>query len=276
MSKHPTQYVMLSFDTEEFDIPREQGKTIPFEERIRVSEEGSNSILDILRQESIHATFFCTTTLLLNAPKLADRIVNEGHEMASHGCDHANPLPEHVIESKRILESEFGVQIHGYRQPRMFDVDNNTLIQEGYSYNSSINPAFIPGRYMHLNVSRVPFVKDGILQIPASVTPWFRFPLFWLSAHHLPMWLYEALVRRTLKYDGFFNTYFHPWEFVRILHVAEYSVPYLIGHSTGEPMQKRLQHLIQTLKAEGAVFITYNEFANRILINETDDGYSML
>ena len=264
MNKLNSRYVMLSFDTEEFDIPREQGRTIPLEEKIRVSEEGSNLILDILKQESIRATFFCTTTLLLNAPKLANRIINEGHEMASHGCDHADPRPEHVVESKSLLEREFGVQIHGYRQPRMFKVDNNILLREGYSYNSSINPAFIPGRYMNLNVSRLPFVKEGILQIPASVTPWLRFPLFWLSAHHLPLWLYEMLVRRTLNYDGFFNTYFHPWEFVRILRVPEYGVPFLIGHNSGKPMQKRLQHLIQMLKAEGAVFITYNEFSKQI------------
>ena len=146
---------MLSFDTEEFDIPREQGKIIPLEEKIRVSEEGTNRILDILKAEGVHATFFCTTTLLQNAPKLAERIINEGHEMASHGCEHAVPQPKHVIESKKILEKEFGVQIHGYRQPRMFAVDDKVLKREGYSYNSSINPAFIPGRYMHLSVTRI-------------------------------------------------------------------------------------------------------------------------
>ena len=116
---------MLSFDTEEFDIPREQGKTIPLSEKIRVSEEGTNRILDILKAEGVHATFFCTTTLLLNAPKLAERIICEGHEMASHGCDHGDPRREHVIESKKILEKEFGVKIHGYRQPRMFAVDDS-------------------------------------------------------------------------------------------------------------------------------------------------------
>lgn len=256
-----TKYVMLSFDTEEFDIPREQGKIIPIEEKIRVSEEGTNRILDILKAEGVRATFYCTTMLLLNAPKLGERIVNEGHEMASHGCDHGDPQPEHVIESKKILEKEFGVRIYGYRQPRMFAVDDSALKHEGYTYNSSINPAFIPGRYMHLNVSRVPFMKDGVLQIPASVTPLFRFPLFWLSAHHLPLWLYEALVKRTLRHDGFFNTYFHPWEFVKILHVPEYGVPYIIGHKAGEPMRQRLAHLIQTLKAEKAEFVTYNEFS---------------
>lgn len=253
-------YVMLSFDTEEFDIPREQGKVIPFEEKIRVSTDGTNKILDILKETGIHATFFCTTNLLLNAPQLAHRIISEGHEMASHGCDHADPQPQHVIDSKKMLESAYKVKIYGYRQPRMFAVSDETLKEEGYKYNSSLNPAFIPGRYMHLNVSRTAFMQNGILQIPASVTPIFRFPLFWLSAHHLPMWVYEWLVKRTLKHDGYFNTYFHPWEFVKILGIPEYGVPYIIGHNAGEPMQKRLAHLINTLKKFGVEFITYNEF----------------
>lgn len=260
-----TKYVMLSFDLEEFDIPREQGKIIPLKEKLRVSEEGANWLLDILHSEGIPATFFCTTTLLTHAPELATRIIKEGHEIASHGCDHANPQPEHVIESKKILEKDFGITIHGYRQPRMYEVDNSVLEREGYAYNSSINPTFIPGRYMHLNVSRLPFVKDHILQIPISVSPRLRFPLFWLSAHHLPLWVYERFVKRTLEHDGFFNTYFHPWEFVEIQHNEKYGVPYVIGHHSGKEMQRRLLHLIKALKAQNAEFITYYSFAKRFL-----------
>ena len=256
---------MLSFDLEEFDIPREQGKIIPLKEKIRVSKEGAYWLLDILNSEKIPATFFCTTTLLAHSPELAKRIIQEGHEMASHGCDHANPLPEHVKESKKILEKNYSVAVHGYRQPRMFEVDNSELEREGYLYNSSINPTFIPGRYMHLNVSRLPFIKGNILQIPISVTPWLRFPLFWLSAHHLPMWLYERFAKRTLQHDGFFNTYFHPWEFVEIQHKAEYGVPYIIGHHSGKEMQRRLLHLIKTLKAQNAEFITYYSFSKQFL-----------
>ena len=33
--KSDKKYVMLSFDTEEFDIPREQGKEIPLEESLK-------------------------------------------------------------------------------------------------------------------------------------------------------------------------------------------------------------------------------------------------
>lgn len=261
--KQQTKYVMLSFDTEEFDIPREQGKTIPDEEQIRVSKEGIFRVLDVLKEKQVRATFFCTTKLLLGAPEIGERIIEEGHEMASHGCDHGNPQPQHVIESKKVLEKTFKVKIRGYRQPRMFAVDDKMLKKEGYEYNSSINPAFIPGRYMHLSVSRTPFMKDDILQIPASVTPRFRFPLFWLSAHHLPMELYIALVKRTLHHDGFFNTYFHPWEFYKILGVPEYGVSYIIGHNAGKPMVQRLTRLIEALQADGAEFITYAEFVQK-------------
>lgn len=263
MKKKAKRWVMLSFDTEEFDIPREQGKIIPDEEQIRVSKEGIFHVLDILKAHGVVATFYCTTKLLLGAPEIGKRIIEEGHEMASHGCDHGNPQPQHVIESKKILEDTFKVKIRGYRQPRMFAVDDKTLKKEGYEYNSSINPTFIPGRFMHLSVSRTPFMKDGILQIPASVTPWFRFPLFWLSAHHLPMGLYIALVKRTLHHDGYFNTYFHPWEFYKILGIPEYGVPYIIGHNAGKPMEERLSRLIEALQADGAEFITYETFAHK-------------
>ena len=259
------KYVMLSFDAEEFDIPRERGRIIPLKEKIRVSKEGANIILDILQEEGVPATFFCTTTLLFHAPRLAERIIREGHEIASHGCDHANPQPEDMAGSKRLLEMTYGVKIHGYRQPRMRDVDNRILRREGYAYNSSLNPTFIPGRYLHLNTSRLPFMNDGILQIPVSVTPLFRIPLFWLSAHHFPKWMYETLVKHTMQHDGFFNTYFHPWEFVEIQNKSEYGIPYLIGHNSGDEMQKRLKHLILTLKKENAEFVTYDLFSKQYI-----------
>lgn len=261
--------VMLSFDTEEFDVPFEQGVSIPFDEQIRVSVLGTNRILDILRRKQVRATFYCTTVLMQAAPELGRRILAEGHEMASHGCDHTHPLPEHVIESKHLLEQQFGIQIAGYRQPRMFAVSDRTLAAEGYRYNSSLNPAFIPGRYMHLTTPRTAFLREGVWQIPASVTPWLRFPLFWLSAHHLPRGLYEALVLRTLHHDGYFNTYFHPWEFVAIRGEEEtvpYGIPYVIGHRCGRPMQQRLEHLIDVLQQDGAEFVTYSEFVARCLI----------
>ena len=51
---------MLSFDTEEFDVPREHGVDISLEEGMRVSVEGTTRILDCLKSNGVRATFFCT------------------------------------------------------------------------------------------------------------------------------------------------------------------------------------------------------------------------
>ena len=114
---------------------------------------------------------------------------------------------------------------------------------------------------MHLTTPRTYFMKDGVLQIPASVSPWFRIPLFWLALHNFPEWLYYALVKRVLKHDGYFNTYFHPWEFYELKEHPEYKMPFIIRNHSGHEMVERLERLIEKLKANGEQFETYNEFA---------------
>jgi len=253
--------VMLSFDIEEFGIPEERGISIPLTEQIQVSLQGAYAILDILAQTGVHATFFCTTNMLSHAPELAQRILAEGHELASHGCIHEHPTSEAPASSKQWFEQQYDITVYGYRQPKMFPVDNRQLAAVGYLYNASLNPACIPGRYMHLNVPRRAFMHEGILQIPASVLPIFRFPLFWLAVHHLPMALYERMVHYTLRHDGYFNTYFHPWEFVDISSNPAYHIPYIIGHRSGEQMRLRLARLIACLLRQNVSFITYSQFA---------------
>jgi peptidoglycan/xylan/chitin deacetylase (PgdA/CDA1 family) len=192
------------------------------------------------------------------------RIINGGHEVAAHGCDHWNPKADDVINSKRILEELTGQTIKGYRQPRMFKVDIAEQARQGYLYNASLNPAFIPGRYMHLTTPRTYFWEKGVLQIPASVSPILRIPMFWLSLHNFPLWSYKALTFRILKHDGYFNTYFHPWEFYPLGEHPELKMPYIIRHNAGQAMYDRLKDVILSLKAKGEEFGTYKEFAERI------------
>ena len=178
--------ILLSFDTEEFDVPREHGVDFSLEEGMKVSIEGTNRILDVLKQNGVRATFFCTGNFAEHAPEVMQRIMNEGHEVACHGVDHWQPKETDFDVSKQIVERVTGRKVYGYRQPRMFPVSDSEIARVGYRYNSSLNPAFIPGRYMHLTAPRTWFMKGEVMQIPASVTPWIRFPLFWLSLHNLP------------------------------------------------------------------------------------------
>ena len=159
--------ILLSFDTEEFDVPREHGVDFPLDEAMKVSVYGTNRILDCLKNNGVKATFFCTSNFAENAPEVMRRIMDEGHEVAAHGCDHWQPQASDVSRSKEILERLTGRTIQGYRQPRMFPVSDTELERMGYVYNSSLNPAFIPGRYMHLSEPRTCFMTGKLLQIPA-------------------------------------------------------------------------------------------------------------
>ena len=256
--------ILLSFDIEEFDVPREHGVDYSLEEGMKVSVEGTNRILDVLSENDVRATFFCTGNFAQNAPDVMKRIMDEGHEIACHGVDHFEPKESDFVLSKEIVEEICGVNVVGYRQPRMFPVVEAEIKKAGYLYNSSLNPAFIPGRYMHLDTPRTWFLKDGVVQIPSSVTPIIRFPLFWLSLHNLPQGLYHALVRRVLKKDGYFVTYFHPWEFYELKEHPEFKIPFIIKRNSGMDMVKRLDKLVKMLKKNGHEFITYKEFVEKI------------
>lgn len=257
--------VLLSFDTEEFDLPREHGVDISLDQGIAVSASGTERILDILKQAQVKATFFCTVNFAKNAPQVMRRILDEGHEVASHSVDHWQQADGDAARSKQLLEQLCGCPVNGFRQPRMFAVEDKELEQAGYLYNSSLHPAFIPGRYMHLNVPRTPFMQGKVLQIPASVSPWFRLPVFWLACHNYPQWLYQRLCTWTLRHDGLFVTYFHPWEFYALNDHPEWRIPYIIRRNSGEVMAQRLEALIATFKRQQAQFVTFTQF---VQINE--------
>lgn len=248
--------IYLSFDFEECDLPREAGLEFPLSEGMRISVEGAGAVLDILARQQVRATFFCTLNFAENAPEIMRRILDEGHELAAHGVDHFHQTPEDPFRCREAFKRLFGIEVAGYRQPRMFPVDDKALLAAGYRYNSSLNPAFIPGRYCHWDVPRLPFEKDGLPQIPASVTPLIRFPLFWLALHLLPEKLYKWLVLRTLRHDGRFITYFHPWEFSAELarRSRELRLPLTVRRNLGLPMRARLERLISALKTAGAEF----------------------
>ncbi len=261
--------LLLSFDTEEFDVPRDYGVDYDtLKEGMVVSKIGTNRILDVLKQNEVRATFFCTGNFAEHAPEVMQRILDEGHEVACHGVDHWQPKETDFSQSKEIVERVIGRPVYGYRQPRMYSVVESEIKRVGYRYNSSINPVFIPGHYSNLDKPRTWFMKDGVMQIPVSVTPHIRFPLFWLSLHNLPQWLYHNMVARVLKKDGYFVTYFHPWEFYELKEHPELKMPFIIRNHSGLPMCERLDRLIKKFKKRGHAFITFSEFVDKKMMTK--------
>lgn len=252
--------VLLSFDTEEFDLPREHGGEISLEEGVKVSSEGLEKILKLLKKHGVKATFFITGNFAKINPDLVLKIKKDGHEIACHGVDHFEPKKSDITESKKIIEKVAGVKVYGYRQPRMFEISYTELSKCEYKYDSSVNPAFIPGRYNHFDVPRKPFLKEGVLEIPTSVATFMRVPLFWLALHLFPKRLYLKFVKMAAKKTGYFATYFHPWEFSDELASYE-TVPFYIKRNSGDKLIERLDFLISNLKKQGYEFETYLDFA---------------
>lgn len=122
----------------------------------------------------------------------------------------------------------------------------------------------MPGRYNKLNEPRTYFYRENVLQLPASVSPLLRFPLFWISFHNLPASLYRGFVKRTVKKDGYLNTYFHPWEFMDIGPKKKYNFPFYVTRNTDNRMVKRMNDFIIWCKHKGYEFERTCDFVQAI------------
>lgn len=255
--------VLLSFDIEEFDMPLEYKGEISFEEQLSISRKGLQEILILLKKHQAKATFFSTVVFAENNKDLIEQLLNEGHELASHTWFHSEFKIEDLKKSREKLTELFNTRITGLRMPRMMKVDENEVEKAGYSYNSSVNPTFLPGRYNNLKVSRTHFKEGKVLQIPASVSPNFRIPLFWLSFHNFPLNFYKKLAKDVLKKDGYLNIYFHPWEFAEIKN-PDFKLPGFTIKNSGNEMIERFDEFLKFLNQKKYQFGTFQEFQENI------------
>lgn len=257
--------VLISFDIEEFDMPFEYGKEITFEDQMAISIAGCEKILDLLEKHRFKATFFSTVTFALHAPAVIKRIKDAGHELASHGYYHSKFEDSHLKLSKEKLSEIFGEEVIGFRMPRMMPVNDQELEAAGYQYNSSINPTWLPGRYNNLGISRTYFPLGKVMQLPASVSPLLRIPLFWLSFHNFPLWYYRFLAKKTYQKDGYLNIYFHPWEFTDLNDKLRFGFPGYVSRNTGEDMVKRMDVFLGWLNQSKLPNGTIREFMASVL-----------
>lgn len=251
---------ILSFDVEEFDMPIEFGGNPTLENQIENSYNGLTKLLPVLEKFNAKATFYCTGVYASNKSELIKKI-SDTHEIASHNHFHSSHKKEDLFSSKKILEAIIGKSIYGFRMPRMAAVPNQDLIEAGYKYNASVNPCWLPGRYDMRHIPRKFFKQEGLLQFPASVSPKFRVPLFWIAFHNFPLWYFFYLCKKVVNADGYLHLYFHPWEFTNYTKAndgAKY--PFYLHRNNGEKMLERFEKLMIFLKKEGFEFQTSENF----------------
>ena len=187
-------------------------------------------ILAILAGGGARGTFFTLGWIAERYPAMVRRIVDGGHELASHGYGHlraSDQTPEQfhddVARSKAILEDIGGQRVQGYRAPSFSIGPANlwalaALHEAGYRYSSSIYP-IAHDHYGMPDAPRFAFYPhgtDGLLEVPITTVRLLRRNLPAGGGGYfrlLPYALSRTLMRRVNRADGQPTIfYFHPWE----------------------------------------------------------------
>lgn len=204
-------------------IPRKSWDDIP----CRV-EGNIDHILALLADADVRATFFTLGWIAERYPVMVRRIVDEGHELASHGYEHLRASEQgygaflaDIRLAKAVLEDQAGVPVIGYRAPSFSVGPANEwafdgIAEAGYRYSSSVYPI----RHDHYGAPdspRFPYeVRAGLLEIPVTTVrvlnanwPAGGGGYFRLLPYAISRWS----LRRVNEADGRSTMfYFHPWE----------------------------------------------------------------
>ena len=192
-------------------------------------EGNTERILDLFETHNVHGTFFTLGWVAERYPGLIRKIVDNGHELASHGWEHIRVSTQTPAEfradasrTRKKLEDISGQAVKGYRAASYSIGASeasawNEFAEAGYRYSSSI----VPVRHDHYGIPGAPRfafqVTDGrLLEIPITTVAlagrnfncggggWFR-----LFPYPLSRWAMNR-VNRGEGQSGIF--YFHPWE----------------------------------------------------------------
>jgi polysaccharide deacetylase family protein (PEP-CTERM system associated) len=221
-------------------------------------ERNMDVILGLLDESNSKATFFTLGWIAERYPQVVRRIVDAGHELASHGYGHqraSDLTPEQfrddISRAKKILEDLGGVAIRGYRAPSFsINHENWWAVEElgnaGYEYSSSIYPV----KHDHYGMPDAPRFahrpngETGILELPPTTVPLFGRNLpaagggwFRLLPYEVSRWM----LKRVNAQDGApCMFYFHPWE-------VDHEQPRLQGLSA----KTRFRHYVNLKHMQG-------------------------
>jgi polysaccharide deacetylase family protein (PEP-CTERM system associated) len=193
-------------------------------------DHNTNHLLDMCAELGVKATFFTLGWVAARHPALMRRIVEQGHELASHGWAHARVFTldaagfaADIGDARKALEDAAGAPVKGYRAPS-FSIDQRTpwahpiLAEQGYTYSSSVAPiahdhygwrsaprfAFRPVAGADLVEIPVTTVELGNRRMAAGGGGFFRV---------LPYAFSHWAMKRVTQQEGRpIIFYFHPWE----------------------------------------------------------------
>ena len=229
-------------------------------------ERNVGRILEMLAERDVKATFFTLGWIAERYPQLVRRIVDGGHELASHGYGHQRAsdlqpaeFAADITHAKKLLEDLGGTPVLGYRAPSFsIGLANlwafDALARAGYRYSSSIYPI----KHDHYGMPDSPRfayrVGAGLLEVPVTTLRLMKRNLpssgggyFRLLPYALSRWMIGTVNRQDREAAIF---YFHPWEIdTGQPRVAGIDAKTRFRHYVNIPrMEGRLQQLLRDFR----------------------------
>jgi polysaccharide deacetylase family protein (PEP-CTERM system associated) len=227
-------------------------------------ERNVDAILAMFEAAQVQATFFTLGWVAQRHGPVMRRIVDAGHELASHGWDHErifrfdrDSFARDLERSRKVLEDASGTAITGYRAPS-FSIDQRTpwayavLAEQGYAYSSSVAPV-THDHYGWRDAPRFafrPLPWSELVEIPVT-TAYFAGKrlaaggggFFRVLPYGFSRWAIRQVNEQDRRPAVF---YFHPWEIdpdqPRVTHAPLRS---RVRHYTNlDVMAKKLQQLV--------------------------------
>ncbi|UOR08288.1 DUF3473 domain-containing protein [Qipengyuania flava] len=224
-------------------------------------------ILDLFDEAGVKATFFTLGWIAERNRAAMRAIVDRGHELASHGYDHARvftlsrtEFAEDLAKSRAILQDAAGQAITGYRAPS-FSIDarnrwaHEVLAEHGYAYSSSVAP-IVHDHYGWRDAPRFafdPVPGSELVEIPVTTAilrgkrlaagggGFFRV---------LPYGFSRWAIRQVNAEGRPAVFYFHPWE-------VDPGQPRVAG----APLRSRLRHYTNLSRMAGKLSDLLGDFA---------------
>jgi polysaccharide deacetylase family protein (PEP-CTERM system associated) len=168
------------FHVSAFDTVVSRARWDAFDSRVS---HNTDRLLELFDLAHVRSTFFVLGWVAERFPALVRRIVDQGHEVASHGYHHQllymltpRQFREDVRAAKTAIEDAAGVQVVGFRAPSYSVIQSSlwaldVLIEEGFAYDSSIFPIH-HDRYGIPDSPRHPYVLrragGSLMEVPGS------------------------------------------------------------------------------------------------------------
>jgi polysaccharide deacetylase family protein (PEP-CTERM system associated) len=191
-------------------------------------ERNTDAVLALFDEAGVKSTFFTLGCVAEAHPALIRRILDAGHEVASHGWDHIRVFsmtPEQfradTTRARKTIEDAGGVAVTGYRAPS-FSIDARTpwaheiLAESGYAYSSSVAP-LKHDHYGWPDAPRFafkPVAGSDLVEIPVSVVD-LAGKTFGAGGGFFRLFPYALSHRAVAQVNAGANPatfYFHPWD----------------------------------------------------------------